>query len=609
MRKLLSIFILFLAMGFSTFAQDAAVPQEELKEHTINGKRYYIHIVEAGNTLYAISRKYAISVEALQKENPRLTESLTIGDRLLIPINEVKVKDLKKSPEIDGNYLIHEVRNKNTLYSLAKEYNVEINDILAANPNLDEGLKKGMSIKIPVAKIKGDQNTDEYIKPAELSPYVTHKVEAKETLYSLSKQYEVAQDSILKVNNGLAGGLKVGQLINIPILKAVEKDPLVPILEYDSGAVKATYSMSLLLPLYIDSLEKVEDTSYHSAQKKRKDLFSKAKYGIEFYQGFKIAADSLAKSGLSLEVRLFDTAHDTARVSTILKDSSFQQSDLIVGPLYLEEFMMVADYAKRNQVNIVSPVKQSNKILLGNNYVSKVATSEPIRNRFLAQYMADSLNSSNIIMVYPDNFKDRDRSNTIKRLYYEQIVGQNDTTPDQALDELMWMKSGSMDQLKAKLKTEGMNTLVAPSNNQAFVTQFLTQLNFLEQDNIQVFGLEDWQNYKNIDVEYLQQLNVHLVVSEFIDYNSSDMKNFEKTFHNIYGVVPEKFSVLGFDVGMYYLGLLNNYGLNFEVMFLGLQEEMLGRKFEYLKTGIESGYENHSVYMIRYADYQRQRVY
>ncbi len=608
MKKLIYIFIVVCVLPAFGFAQEKNASKEELQVHNINGKEYYIHIVEAGNTLYAISRKYAISVDDLKKENPRLSEALTIGDRLMIPLNNIKVKDLKKSPEIDGNFLLHEVRNKSTLYSLAKEYNIEINDILAANPALDQGLKKGMTLKIPVAKIKSEQNTDEYIKPAELSPYITHKVQGKETLYALSKKYNVEQDSILKVNDGLAGGLKVGQLINIPILKETKKEPLETAVVYDSNAVKQGYALSLLLPLYVDSLENLTDTNYHQTQKKRKKLLNKAQYGIEFYQGFKIAADSMAKLGLNLEVRLFDTAHDTARVNQILKDSSFKATDLIIGPLYLEEFMLAADYAKRNKINIVSPVKQSNKILLGNNFVSKVATSEPIRNRFLAQYMADSLRGEQVIMVYPDNFKDRNRAKSLKQIYYDQTSALQDTNAAGGLVEVMWMQ-GDFDKLKEKLIEEEMNTLIVPSDNQAFVTQFLTQLNLLEIENIQVFGLEEWQNFQNIDVNYFQNLNVHLVVSEYIDYQSERMQSFERLFYRYYELMPEKFSVLGFDVGMYYLGLLNNYGLNFEVMFLGLQEEQLGRKFEFLKTGIESGYENHSVYLIRYADFQRYRVY
>jgi len=604
------ISILFLLiLPFAVLAQDENVKQE-LTVHEINGKSYYIHIVEKGNTLYAISRSYAVTIEALQKENPRLTKELTIGDRLLIPISEVKRKDLDKSPEIDGNYLVHEVQKKNTLYSIAKEYHVEINDIVSANPALDEGLKKGMSIRIPVEKIKGDQKVNEYIEPATVSPYVTHLIQPKETLYSLSKEYGVSMDSIVNVNNGLVGGLKVNQLINIPILKNYEDTTKAETaIQYDSNAVKVDYTISLLLPLYLDTMLNIDsDTSYHESQKARKDLFAKAMYGLEFYQGFQMAADSLAKMGMNIELQVFDTNNDTAKVGEILRDSSLKKSDLLVGPLYLDAFLMAADYAKKNKINIVSPVKQSNKILLGNNYVSKVTTSEPVRVKFLARYMADSLSTKNMIMVYPDNFKDRSRAENLKKIYYEHLSNSSDTSLNTQLHELIWSPS-EFGMIKKYFDSTQINVVVVPSNKQAFVTQFLTQLSLEDDYDFQVIGMESWQNFGNIDVNYLQDLGVHLVVSEFIDLESESVKAFEQIFYKQYKVIPEKYSYLGFDVGMYYLNLMHSYGLNLEVMFLGLQEEMLGRKIEFFKTGIESGYENHSVYLIQYADYRKKRLY
>ena len=99
------------------------------------------------------------------------------------------------------------------------------------------------------------------------------------------------------------------------------------------------------------------------------------------------------------------------------------------------------------------------------------------------------------------------------------------------------------------------------------------------------------------------------MLSEFIDHNSEKVKKFENDFYAKYELIPEKFSYLGFDVGYYYLGLLNDYGVNFEYMYMGVEAELLSRKFEFFKTGIESGYENHSTYIIRYNNFQKERVY
>lgn len=603
MKRLFTIPLLLLS--FFSFSQE---PTEQLKVHEINGKEYYIHLVDSGNTLYAISRRYAIPIEKLKEENPRLTQALTIGDRLLIPLSEIKRRDLDESPEMDGNFLIYEVQKKNTLYSLAKEYHVEVNDIIAENPQVEEGLKKGMKIRIPVAKIKGNTDALGYITPAESSPYRTHMVLPKETLYSLSKKYKVSIDSILMVNNQLPGGLKVNQLINIPILKLYQDSSRVNEPLFDSAAVKPSYQVALLLPFYLEEFKQASDTTSFRGKLLTKELYVKAKYGIEFYQGFKLAVDSLVSQGLSLTLKVYDTANDSAKAAKLIADSLLNGLDLIIGPLYLDNFLMIADFAKKNEISIVSPVKLSNKILLGNNYVSKVVTSDPVLHRFLGNYMFHSLRDSNLIMVYPDHFEDRKRAELIKKEYYAASETFTDSAQIKPLVEMLFdVKDFAA--LKMKFDSSKTNVLVVPAKDQAFVTQLLTMLNMQEDFSFQVYGLPEWEGYDNIEVDYLHKLDVHLLLSEFLDYNQPAIQQFENDFLKRYQLIPEKFSYLGFDVGYYYLSLLNNYGANFEVMYMGVEAELLSRKFEFFKTGIESGYENHSAYIVRYRNFDKQRVY
>lgn len=600
-KKLFAIAFLF------TLILSAQEQKKELQVHTINGKEFYIHVVDSGNTLYAISRLYAIPIDDLKKENPRLTEALTIGDRLLIPLKAIKRKDLKESPNIDGNFLIYEVQKNNTLYSISKEYHVEISDLVAVNPEIEEGFKKGMKIKIPINKIKDDTEQKAYISPAEASPFMTHKVLPKETLYALSKLYNTTVDSILEVNNGLPGGLKEGELINIPILRTF-KDTTLTVIEFDSAAIKPSYSVALLLPFYLNLFEKANDTTYRQGEELTEQLYDKAQYAIEFYQGFKIALDSLVEQGLNIKLYTFDTQNDSAVVSKILKDTILKKVDLIVGPMYLQSFMMVADFAKLHEINIVSPVRLSNKILLGNNYVSKVITSEPILNRFLGRYAFDSLRNDHLILAYPDHVEERKRAESIKSEYYDLLSKSSDTAQNNAIKELL-LKREKISEIQAKLVPNRLNTIVVPTTNQAFMTQLLTTLYMLEDFEIKVVGLAEWENFDNIEVEYLNKLDVHLVVSEFIDREAISIKKFEKTYYEQTNSLPTNFAFLGFDVAYYYLGLLKDFGTNFEMMFLGVQNEQLSRKFEFFKTGIESGYENHSSFVIRYHDSQLQRIY
>ncbi|MAY83736.1 MAG: hypothetical protein CMP59_06330 [Flavobacteriales bacterium] len=578
----------------------------------INGESFYLHAIEKGNTLYSISKKYGIAINDLKAANEEIWNGMRIGDTLKIPVKAIEI--LKEDQEhSDGNYIIHEVGRKNTLYSIAKEYNVDIQDILAANPDVEEGgLKKGMKLKIPVAKIKSDEpSMDEYVDPTAASPYLTHRVMPKETLYSLSKAYNVSIDSIKAVNNGLPEGLKVDQLINLPILKKY-KDTIVGGAKFDSTAFKESYTISLLLPFYLDELDRAMDTSGRTSERIYQKLYARSQYAIDFYNGFKLAADSITKQGLNLKLKVYDTANDTAKLKKMIKDSSFVGTDLFVGPLYFDEFVIMADYAKQKRVNIVSPVKQSNKILLGNAYVSKVISSDPVLLNFLGKYLADTLSESNLLMVYPDHMKERSMAEMIQKSYREAVDVDymfEDTTSKvhSVLKEMMWDPKES--DIEQKLDSTKENIVVVPSNNQPFVTQIMTKLRMLEDYDVTVIGLEDWEGFDNIDVEYLHLLNVHLVSTERLDYESPSIKRFCKMYKKSYELPAEEFSILGYDVGMYYMSLMNDYGLNFEPMFLDYQDEFLSRKFDFFKTGLESGFENHSVYLLKYENYKLVRVH
>lgn len=598
------LLICLIMLTSASIAQDA----KKLEVHKIDGKEYYIHVVDSGNTLYAISRKYAVPVEVIQKENPRLTTALTIGDRLLIPVKEVIRKDLDESLEIDGNFLIHEVQKRSTLYSIAKEYNVEQKDIIAANPDLKEGLKNGMKIRIPVAKVKSTAEDAEYIVPAASNPYVTHIVLPKQTLYGLSKEYKVTVDSILKVNNGLPEGLASGQLINIPILKTYE-DTSQKIV-FDSNAVKKGYSIALLLPLYQNEFEKEPDTSqsYDVKMEAMNKLFAKSQYGIDFYQGFKLALDSLTEESFRIDLSLYDTKGDTLVIDSLIQSGELDSSDLIVGPLYYREFKRMADYAKKNAINIVSPVKQSNKVLLGNTKVSKVASSDAVQLKYLSNYMADSLRYENLILIFPDHVKDRSRVESIKKQFKSSVLALQDSMPVSFPKEFIWDAS-KFYTLKSQLIKNRTNTLIIPSDDQAFVTRFMTMMFPLREEfEIKIIGMESILKFDNLELEYLDSLNVHVISTKYTDYQSNSFLNFEKKYHNLFNSLPDKFSILGYDVAMYYTQILKDFGKNFELMFLGFQYEGLGRKFEFFKTGIESGYENQSIYLLNFSNYKWNKV-
>ena len=116
------------------------------------------------------------------------------------------------------NYDTHRVKSGETIESIAKQYSVTPYDIYSLNPDAKKELKENAVLIIPKSKIATPQTTSTTVK--EFQRFIEHKVKRKETLYSLSKKYNVEQDEIKKHNPSLyANNLRKGDKIKIPVYK------------------------------------------------------------------------------------------------------------------------------------------------------------------------------------------------------------------------------------------------------------------------------------------------------------------------------------------------------------------------------------------------------
>lgn len=113
-------------------------------------------------------------------------------------------------------YYLHEVKRGETLYSISRAYNVAVEAILQANPELQDGLRFDQVIKIPVIEEIEPPRQLTVHAPEPEGEYFEHKVRRRETLFGLSQKYNVPIEVILYYNPAARGGLKVDQVLRIP---------------------------------------------------------------------------------------------------------------------------------------------------------------------------------------------------------------------------------------------------------------------------------------------------------------------------------------------------------------------------------------------------------
>jgi len=167
------------------------------------------HIVGAKETLYGLSKQYNVSVEALQNANSEiLAGGLQIGQELIIPQNSA---NLSKTEITASSKVTHQVVAKESLFSIARQYNVSVQDLENLNKDLlQNGLQIGQTITIPNKR----KTLDGRVRVINQET-VFHVVEAKETKFSIAKKYGISIDQLESQNPEIVNGLVVGNKLAI----------------------------------------------------------------------------------------------------------------------------------------------------------------------------------------------------------------------------------------------------------------------------------------------------------------------------------------------------------------------------------------------------------
>ncbi|HWA34387.1 MAG TPA: LysM peptidoglycan-binding domain-containing protein, partial [Cyclobacteriaceae bacterium] len=131
--------------GILLFTLVSHMPPDSLRTETINGKIYVVHQVEEKETLYSISRRYNATILAILEQNPNADAGIEVGQILKVPYTP---KGKTSAPVHTAEGTLHRVEAKETLFSIARLYNVSVDDIKTWNSLKDNSLTLGQTLLI-----------------------------------------------------------------------------------------------------------------------------------------------------------------------------------------------------------------------------------------------------------------------------------------------------------------------------------------------------------------------------------------------------------------------------------------------------------------------------
>lgn len=147
--------------------------------------------VQSGDSLYKIATKYNTTVDKIKKANNLTNDLLSIGQILTIPTTS----ETENIPNPD--FFTYKVVSGDSLYSIAKKYNISVDKLKTANNLTSNLLSIGQTLKIPV------ENNDKK----------TYVVKSGDSLYSIAKNFNTTIDNLKRLNNLSSNMLSIGQIL------------------------------------------------------------------------------------------------------------------------------------------------------------------------------------------------------------------------------------------------------------------------------------------------------------------------------------------------------------------------------------------------------------
>ena len=298
------------------------------------------HNVKSGESIYSIAKKYDVTQAEIFDLNPKL-KGAVLGLKEEVKIPNKKYKPEEKKPKVAKNevvvvakaektsssepYIIHKVESKETLYSLAKKYNVSMESICDLNPELKTGnLKVGAKLKFvnpnPTPAVT-ENSVAETQKVEEIANVnVVHKVLPKETLYKISKQYNVKIDELVKLNPGVENGLPVDYLLIVK--KGSGTNAVIEEAESKATETASAEIENKVIP--VGNLAKAQ----FLIEKAAEHLGTRYRSGGTTSAGFDCSG-LMFSTFKNLDITLPRSSHEMARYGTKIDKSQAQKGDLI----------------------------------------------------------------------------------------------------------------------------------------------------------------------------------------------------------------------------------------------------------------------------------------
>ncbi len=479
--------IIVAAMAFMALSVQA---QLNLPKTVVGGTEFYFYVTGSNESVYDIAAKLGVTKDYIIQNNPNAADGISSGMTLYFPVDGKVVNNVTTDVKPQANQKTHVVEPGETLYGLAKRYGVTIDELIAANPSTADGLKAGQRLVIPGAAsaLTADQqvaaafggnatSTSQIVIPTGSDP-VFHTIQSGENIYTLAKQYNATIEGILTSNPGLkpeqyTSGAKVKVVPNSalpfiyertgrrnykyevkrgdtfasvaaengiteqdlkaanPDMKKLKKGKTItlpkPYTERVTGEM-ATIPLDELRAYYEPRLADLYDSLvgqklqnevniamilpfqlHKSAPPKQAYLYT------DFYKGFLLALDHAGKDcSKHVNLKVYDTQHNLNVTDSILAIPELKAMNLIIAPSEPQQLARINAFGKANGVPVLNCFTTKNEDYLDNPFVYQVNTPTGEFVNDVMRWFDEQFSDYNVIILNSTNDESKDMFDMIR---------------------------------------------------------------------------------------------------------------------------------------------------------------------------------------------------
>lgn len=319
-------------------------------------------------------------------------------------------------------------------------------------------------------------------------------------------------------------------------------------IEYPPTKLKSRYRIDILILLYLDELVTGNTVTF------KENIPEKALPGVGFYQGVKLAADTLSSLGYHVDIFIHDITQKDFSPQALLKSNVLNQSDLIIGALQSYQISGIAAFAKKAKINFISAFSPSDGDINNNPFFTLIQPTLSTHCKRILDKAYQTYPHREPLLFYRT-------SNSVDSLAYSYVIADHEDN----FQKISWNKNLQKSQLVRFVDSSKVNLIVMPIIDVNYTDNILLELNsWFPHYQFEVYGMPSWKSlnslrkpnaYPNIGVNYTSPFYYDLSMPTY----QSVSNNFKKQFKGR----PIEMVFRGYETLLFYAFLLQKYGTVF----------------------------------------------